>query len=861
MWDNGGEFVNDEVMELAEKYNIVTAAESPWSNGLCERHNALLARNIHKIRLDVGCSDDIALAWSLCAKNSMANVYGFSPNQLVFGKNPNLPNILNNRLPANNSSSTSKVLEQHLVASHKAREEFVRAESCEKIKRALSKKTRSYADRVYCSGESVYFKRSDSNSWHGPAKVLGRDGQTYLLKNGGFYVRVHPCRMSPIGSVNVGGAEDAAISEQNEPSVSTSDSCAEHVSPTLTSEHPDDSDSESNPIQLQEIDHTPVTTEATSATTHGPAVCASDLPKIKEVVCFKSNNTGNWITGSVESRGGRVTGKHWHHLNIRLPNLGEVTPVSFRDDISEWRKLPPPAPPDPNNGNRTDNEANQVEFVYLGKSSSSDKFSQAKLDEIAKWNEMNVFQEVDNQGQSVISTRWICTEKVKGGVLTCKARLVARGFEEDASQLLKNSPTCTKDAFRLLLSFLATHHWDIQTIDMKSAFLQGKTLSREIFLKPPKEAQTSKVWRLNKAVYGLTDAGRHWYERVKEEFLSLGLTISKVDKAVFSYSVDNQCHGLIIAHVDDFLFGGDKLFEDNIISKIKQTFVVGLEESKDMKYLGLEVKQNQSGIHLSMEDYIDSIDGVLHCDDANKERSLNAQEYQQFRQVVGQINWCATQVRVDVCFNNCQLSNASSSPSLKQLIVANKTVKDMKSTNLSIKFSVLHGDHIKLLVFSDASFANLPSGGSQGAFVIFLADLHGNSNIISWQSRKVKRVCKSTLSAECLAAVEAVGAAIFLKQLISDCECWKEISIVLICDNKSLIQAVHSITPVEDKRLRIDVAILQEALERKEVENICYVPSNSNLANALTKQGASTKTLISALSGQTKYQHSKNCFE
>ena len=85
---------------------------------------------------------------------------------------------------------------------------------------------------------------------------------------------------------------------------------------------------------------------------------------------------------------------------------------------------------------------------------SSDKFIDAKNDEISKWKQMDVFQEVENTGQSLMSTRWICTEKIKGGAIICKARLVARGFEEDDTSLMKNSPTCTKDAFRLLLSLL-----------------------------------------------------------------------------------------------------------------------------------------------------------------------------------------------------------------------------------------------------------------------------------------------------------------------------------------------------------------------------------------------------------------------
>ena len=52
-----------------------------------------------------------------------------------------------------------------------------------------------YSNFVYHNGDSVYFKRQTNIEWHGPAKVLGRDGPQYLLKHGGLYVRVHPCKM------------------------------------------------------------------------------------------------------------------------------------------------------------------------------------------------------------------------------------------------------------------------------------------------------------------------------------------------------------------------------------------------------------------------------------------------------------------------------------------------------------------------------------------------------------------------------------------------------------------------------------------------------------------------------------------
>ena len=76
-----------------------------------------------------------------------------------------------------------------------------------------------------------------------------------------------------------------------------------------------------------------------------------------------------------------------------------------------------------------------------------------------------------------------------------------------------------------------------------------------------------------------------------------------------------------------------------------------------------------------------------------------------------------------------------------------------------------------------------------------------------------------------------------------------------------MLHAVKSVSPVVDKRLQIDIAILQEALENKEVGDICYVPSDENLANALTKQGASSRTWIEVLSGCKKFQYSKKYFE
>ena len=198
--DNGGEFINQELLDLCEAYNITlktTGAEAPWSNGLIERHNQVLGNMLDRVLGDLNCNFEIALAWCVNAKNSLQNVHGFSPYQLVFGHNPVLPNPFNNKPPAfeDTESRSSEIVRTNLNALHSSRVAFMESERSERLRRALRTNTRTYSDQVVVNGDKVYYKRNDAKKWKGPAYVLGRDGQQILLKHGGYYIRVHPCRV------------------------------------------------------------------------------------------------------------------------------------------------------------------------------------------------------------------------------------------------------------------------------------------------------------------------------------------------------------------------------------------------------------------------------------------------------------------------------------------------------------------------------------------------------------------------------------------------------------------------------------------------------------------------------------------
>ena len=102
--EHGGEFNNHLFRKLGEQFNIVimsTPAESPWSNGIVERHNTVLGKMVHKLMIDEKRSPiGVVVARSASIRNVLNTCYDYSPNQLVFGRNPNFPSNLTNNLPA-----------------------------------------------------------------------------------------------------------------------------------------------------------------------------------------------------------------------------------------------------------------------------------------------------------------------------------------------------------------------------------------------------------------------------------------------------------------------------------------------------------------------------------------------------------------------------------------------------------------------------------------------------------------------------------------------------------------------------------------------------------------------------------------
>ena len=119
---------------------------------------------------------------------------------------------------------------------------------------------------------------------------------------------------------------------------------------------------------------------------------------------------------------------------------------------------------------------------------------------------------------------------------------------------------------------------------------------------------------------------------------------------------------------------------------------------------------------------------------------------------------------------------------IKELYTANKTINNVKSEKVVLRLTDIGGiKKAKIVAYSDASFANLLEGKSQGGYIFFLVGKNGNAVPLSWRSRKVKRVVKSTLGAARLVLDESAIQRFYLKQVLAEIIdlCAEELPIII----------------------------------------------------------------------------------
>ncbi len=561
-------------------------------------------------------------------------------------------------------------------------------------------------------------------------------------------------------------------------------------------------------------------------------------PKTKTTVQYALKN-GQITKSHVLSRQPKKDGKHKDWINVQI--IGEENPSSVNwNDVVWWR------------------EVDDTEEVLV--LSDIQEFDQDIID--AKERKLNnlidndVFEWVEDEGQKAISSRWVLNEKTNSDGSTCiKARLVARGFEERLADQRVESPTCSRQGLRMGFVIASSLDWELNAMDISSAFLQGNMLKRTVYVKPPTDINADgKLWRLKRCLYGLSDAPREWYDRVCEEMKQLGGKLSSYDNSVFIWhDKEGNLVGTITIHVDDFEYSGTSNWHKDVINKLIEIFKISKNDKGKFKYLGLNIEQNGTEIFVDQQAYIDNLKEIPISDERKKqiEDILSEEESQTLRSVCGQLLWVTSQTRPDIAFDSCQVNNYGKEPTIRNVMEANKAIKKLKSDKVKLVYPSLGDpDQMKVVVYGDGSHNSLPNGASQGGKIVFLVG-NGRSAPISWQSKKLDRVTKSPLATEISAVADSADMGVLVASMVKEIFALDKLpETELVTDSKSLKQHLETKTTIADPRNRVDTARLREMQELGEVQ-VKWVCSELMLADCLTKKGASSENLRHSLTSGT----------
>lgn len=869
--DNGGEFTGAEMHEVKSVLNVIdltTGAESPWQNGLCEKNHALADNILYRMHEDFPNMDlETKLAWACMAKNSLQMVYGYSPNQLVFGKNPKLPNIASDGPPSWEEKTMSESLAKHLNALHVARRAFIKSESCSKLKLALKAKMRTNED-FYENGDIVYYKREKDDQWLGPAKVVFQDGKIIFIRHGAYFVRVSANRIVRAGeelkskilaSEGTTRDPDASILPQgtvkdlkNKESVtkhSEDQSEAFRDSQDLTKDLGLDPNIDPGQDLIKDLE-AELNAEPVINSKKRKAVDIIDTARAKKQLAiddkillrrddkirFKEGE--NWVAATITGRG-KCTGKWKNWFNVKRNDGKEEHSVDL--DNVDYEML-----------NNAEDEHAMVVTIPKEEQNSPECL-EAKQVELKKLKEFGTYKVVKDSGQDRISTTWVMSNKDSG----VRARLVARGFEEN-DEIPKDSPTLAKSSLRTLLTISAAHKWPVETTDIKSAFLQGSLLERDVFIKPPKEANVSDgcIWKLITCLYGLRDASRQWYFKVRTGLLKQGFKQSESDPGLFfKQNGQGKLIGIVGIHVDDFIHAGSELFNATYLSPVLKVFQIGKNEKESFKYTGFQINQTSAGIMVDQSAYTkDSVNILPISPDRlkNKQADLTESERSDLRKMTGSLNWVVRATRPDLCFEMIDLSTKFKSGIVDDLIRVRKALKSVQLSKAEIFLSDL-GDPSKwrVVCYTDAALGNLNDGiDSTGGSIVFVTNqTNKQCAVLDWQANKIKRVVRSTLAAEAMSLCDGLETAIHLRDLIEEVHGFQTgtIEIDALIDNQSTVDAVKSTTVVDDKRLRREIGSVKQMLERGTIKSVKWVPGSDQLADVLTKRGVNGCKLLQVI--------------
>ncbi|GJT21995.1 putative ribonuclease H-like domain-containing protein [Tanacetum coccineum] len=367
----------------------------------------------------------------------------------------------------------------------------------------------------------------------------------------------------------------------------------------------------------------------------------------------------------------------------------------------------------------------------------------------------------------------------RGIMIRNKARLVTQEYtqEEGIEYDEVFAPVVRIEAIRIFLAYASFKYFVVYQMDVKSVFHYGK-IEEEVYVCQPPGSEDpdfpDRVYKFEKALYGLHQAPRAWYETFSTYLLDNGFQRGKIDKTLFIKRYKGDIL-LVQVYVDDIIFGLTKkelciAFEKLMHEKFQMSSMRELTF-----FLGLQVKQKKDGIFISQDKYVEEIlkkFGFTEVKTAStpletqkpllKDEDGEEVDVHMYRSMIGSLMYL-TSSRPDIMFVVCACARYQVNPKVSHLHAVKRIFRYLKGQpKLGLWYP--KDSSFDLVAYTDSDYAGASldrkstTGGCQ-----FLG-----CRLISWQCKKQTVVANSTTEAEYVAASSCYGQVLWIQNQLLD---------------------------------------------------------------------------------------------
>jgi hypothetical protein len=456
------------------------------------------------------------------------------------------------------------------------------------------------------------------------------------------------------------------------------------------------------------------------------------------------------------------------------------------------------------------------------------------------------------EGRTPVSNKWVFVKKYdkQGNLQKYKARLVAKGYSQMPGMDYNDTfaPVARMETIQALLALAVTENWEIQQMDVKGAYLNGK-IKEEIYMKQPEgyEDGTDRLCHLIKSLYGLKQAGREWNEELNKQLEAHGWKPSEVDPCAYIRKTTEGIE-IVIVWVDDLLLlANSHTLMNKMKNELKEIFeitdlgepskIVGIEIDRDREHHTITISQKQYTESILQKEGLENMNPVGMPMDPNIKLNPSEGEpgdgHNNYASLIGSLMYLAVATRPDIAYAVYRLGSYMSNPNMSHWSAAKRILRYLSGTRdygITYRANKPEKDENHFLGYSDASYANNDDLTSVSGNVFLMS-----GGAISWSSKKQNNVSLSTTESEYIALADATREIMWLRNLFKGLGYEQPKPTILYGDNSgSLAIAKNPQYHKRTKHFDTKHHYIRQKVKTNEVE-VLYCPTSNMTADIFTK--------------------------